>query len=139
MSSTIDLIKIGWTYRFYNQRFHSSLGIVVVLFHKSRINNVDNTVDSDRGLGNIRGEHDLITAETQLTSSKIVKAQAYLSSSFWRWLEDLGLHIAGQIRVDRRDDQLWHLVAQSHRCLAQVLFHRFDLFLTLSSSPGVSA
>jgi len=51
--------KGGRTYRSDYERFHTVSRIVGVLLDESRIDNVNDTIDSDRSLSDVRSEDDL--------------------------------------------------------------------------------
>lgn len=65
-------------------------------------------------------------------------SMAHLSCAFGCWLEDLALHLARKIRIDWRNDQLWHLVAQSVHCLFEILLCCLDLVLTSQEQQDIT-
>jgi len=56
-------------YRRDHQRFHSCPGIVTLLLAEPRVNDVNNTINCDGGLGDVCGDD-------------------HFSRSGWRWLKD---------------------------------------------------
>lgn len=53
-----------------------------------------------------------------------------LSAARWCRVKDSGLHLAGQSRINREDDQLWNIWTQRLHTLIQDLAGRVDLFLS---------
>ena len=47
------------THRLDHQRFHTGLGVIVILLDEPGIDDVDDSVDSDGGLSNVGSEDDL--------------------------------------------------------------------------------
>lgn len=111
---TITCVRGHNAYRNNNQGRHSRPWVVRVLLDEAGVDHKDNTIDCDRGLCNVRGQHNL-------------------PGTFWRRFKNLGLHIAWKVRVDRTNNQLGNLIAQRSSCFLQVFVSGFDLFLTLEA------
>ncbi len=83
-----------------HKSIQSTLWVINFLLHKSRIHYVINTINSQRSLGD-SGHYD------------------NLPFALRGWLENPGLHLAGEKGVDREDDQLGDLqgleTSSSHR------------------------
>jgi hypothetical protein len=108
------------THRNDRERSHAGTRVERVLLDKARVNDEYDAIDGDRRLRNVCGQHHLACA---------IRGR----------LEDLGLEIRGQVRVDRADDQLWDLVPECSRRLRQVLLRGLDLLLTLAAPTSETA
>ena len=80
------------TYWDYDQGSHSGSWIIRVLFYESGINHKYYTINGNRGFRDVCRKDDF-------------------PRTLWGRLEDLGLHLTGQICVNRTDDELCNFVS----------------------------
>uniref|UniRef100_A0A8R7K0H9 Uncharacterized protein n=1 Tax=Triticum urartu TaxID=4572 RepID=A0A8R7K0H9_TRIUA len=101
------------------QRLHARARVVRLELAEARVDHVLDPVDGQRRLGD-------------------VGRQNHLAGALRRRLEDLGLELGGQVRVDRADHQLRNLAADRPHLLLQQLFHRLDLLLPREEQQDVA-
>lgn len=82
------------------------------MLHETGVNDEDDTVNGDRGFGDVSRQNDF-------------------ASAFGRRLEDFGLHFTREVGIDGTDNQLLDFVSQCSSRFCQGLLAGFDLFLSL--------
>mmetsp|Transcript_7853 Transcript_7853/g.18182 ORF Transcript_7853/g.18182 Transcript_7853/m.18182 type:complete len:212 (+) Transcript_7853:880-1515(+) len=113
------LIRRGLGARDDDQGLHSCPRVEGVLLAKARVNHVDNVVNGDGGLRNVRRKNDL-------------------SRAVWRLLEDFGLHVRGKIGINGQDEQLSHVGAHAAGLEAEEVHRLLDLLLTSEEDKHVA-
>mmetsp|Transcript_231 Transcript_231/g.408 ORF Transcript_231/g.408 Transcript_231/m.408 type:complete len:217 (-) Transcript_231:825-1475(-) len=101
-----------------DEGIHAELGVVHVLLDEAGVDHVVDAVNSQRGLGNVGADDDLACAGR-------------------RRLEDLGLHLGGEGRVDREDDELGQVGSERLHTLVEDLAGRVDLLLSRQEDEHV--
>ena len=101
-----------------HKRVHSQLRVVHLYFSKPRVHHVEDPIDSERGLRNVRCYH-------------------YLPRPRRGRVKDLRLQVRGQGGVNRQDYQLRGIVAQLLHPFGQYLAGRVDFLLSSQKEENI--
>mmetsp|Transcript_15244 Transcript_15244/g.32018 ORF Transcript_15244/g.32018 Transcript_15244/m.32018 type:complete len:437 (-) Transcript_15244:1676-2986(-) len=105
-----SLVRGGLGAGHHDQRFHACARIERVLLTKARVDDIDDVVNGNGSLRDVRSED-------------------HLPSPLWRFLEDLRLHVRRESGVDGQHEQLAHRCAKAASLGADRVYGLLDLLL----------